>query len=344
MRPPLARLTIGGIGIGATAEQGRQVSDPTERERAVEAEAARWAVRLEAGPLGEQEQQDLEAWLRRDEAHAAALAFARETWAELGRLRAPDRPTARPRLHRYALGRRRVWQSLAALLLLTAGIGSFYAEDAATMLRADHRTAPGETRTVALPDGSSVRLNTHSAIAVRFDEERREVELLAGEAAFTVAAAADAGGRPFVVRAAGGRTRALGTRFVVHRQAAAVDVSVLEHSVEVTAKAKAVVVAAAQAVRYDRELGIGPVRRIDPANAVSWLHGRLIFDRVPLAEAVAELGRYRRERIVIMNPDLAVRRVSGVFRLDDLDGAVEIIAAELGARTATVPPLITVLY
>lgn len=64
-------------------------------------------------------------------------------------------------------------------------------------------------------------LNTDSAIAVHYGASRREIELLAGEAGFTVAKAADGDGRAFVVQAAGGEVTALGTRFVVRRLDAA---------------------------------------------------------------------------------------------------------------------------
>lgn len=336
---------------------GQDTSDSNEREKALDAQAAGWVVRLEAGPLDEAEQQVFEAWLRQSEAHATALAFARETWADLERLqgmdsREPDRRgPAQPFLpHHRPLSRRRMWQSLAASLVLAAGVGAFYFEDTTAALRADYRTSPGETRVVALPDGSTVHLNTDTAIALRFDQGRREIELLAGEAVFTVAKVAAADRRPFVVRAAGGRIRALGTRFIVYRRDAAVDVTVLEHRVEValgdeiTVKPGALVLEAAQSVRYDRVSGLGQVRQIDPENAAAWLRGRLVFDQVPLAQAAAELSRYRHGRIVIVDADLARRRVSGVFRLDDIDGALEIIAAEFGAGIVTVPPFITAVY
>jgi transmembrane sensor len=337
----------------ARGGMGQDARDPKEGEKAIEAEAAAWVVRLEAGPLDEAERQAFEAWLVQSETHAVAFAFARETWADLGRLRRAawrqPNPYQAAQSHlpdNRPVSRRWMWQSLAASLVLAAGLGAFYAGD----MRADHRTAPGETRVVALPDGSTAQLNTDTAIALRFDQERREVELLAGEAAFTVARVADAEQRPFVVRAADGRVRALGTRFVVYRRDAVVDVTVLEHRVEIaldgasTAKSNIVVLEAAQAVRYDGASGLGQVRQVDPESAAAWLRGRLVFNQVPLTYAVAELSRYRHGEIIIMNSDLAQRRVSGVFRLDDLDRALGLIAAELDARAVTVPPFITALY
>lgn len=336
------------------------VTESQDAQRTIEAEAAEWVVRLEAGPLDAAERRAFEAWRRHSAAHEAALSYARQTWdamAELGPLVAGGtaargegsvvalaRPATRPRV--VAVSRRWVWRAAAASVLLAAGLGAVQVTDPLTALRADHRTAPGEIRTVSLPDGSTAEVGSDTAIAVAFDDTRREVLLLRGEAVFTVAATPDAG--PFAVTAAGGKARALGTRFLVRTEDDAADVAVLLHGVAVTppesvGRGKAVVLTEGQAVGYSRA-GLGPVRAVDPARVAAWRRGRIVFDGAPLAEAVAELSRYRRGRILVLDPALAARRVSGVFRIDDIDGAVAMIAAELGARAVALPPFLTALY
>jgi len=335
------------------------VTESQDAQRKIEAEAAEWVVRLEAGPLDAANRRAFEAWRRRGAAHEAALSYARQTWdamAELGPLIAGGaaarrdgsvvaltRPATRPRA--VAVSRRWVWRAAAASVLLAAGLGAVQVTDPLTALRADHRTAPGEIRAVSLPDGSTAELGSDSAIAVDFDATRRAVRLLRGEAVFTVAAA-DAG--PFAVTAAGGEARALGTRFLVRTEDDTADVAVLLHSVAVTppeaaGRGEAVVLTEGQAVGYSRG-GLGPVRTVDPARVAAWRRGRIVFDGAPLAEAVAELSRFRRGRILVLDPALAARRVSGVFRIDDIDGAVAMIAAELGARAVALPPFLTALY
>jgi transmembrane sensor len=216
-------------------------------------------------------------------------------------------------------------------------------------LAADYQTAPGEHQTVALPDGSSVDLSSGSAIALHFSERERRVELLQGAAYFTAAPMGTNENRPFVVQGENGTVTALGTQFIVNRFPDAVEVSVAEHEVRVALAstddpAASVVLSAGQSVRYSPESGIGKVgeKNIDLASA--WRRGRLVFDRVPLGEVVAELNRYRRGRIVISSNSLASRNVSGVFETNDLDNALRTISQELRLRTASVPPLVTVLY
>lgn len=329
---------------------------PEEHERDIQAEAAAWVVRADGAPLGAGERRALDAWLAESEAHARAYAFARATWADLRHAGAGRHPAMATddddNLHSLAtaqtpVSRRWVWQRLAASAVLAAAAGAYHVADPLTALRADYRTGPGEIRMITLPDGSTARLNTDSAIAFRFDAAERRVDLLAGEAAFDVAEVTDSDRRPFIVQAGDARARALGTRFSVRRHGTAVDITVLEHRVEVspgTATGDGVVLSASQAVRYDRSAGLGEVRRVNPARALTWMEGRIVFDQTPLAEAVAELNRYRRGRIVVMNTALARRRVSGVFRLDKLDSAVSVIAAELGGRTMRVSPFLTAIY
>ena len=86
------------------------------------------------------------------------------------------------------------------------------------ILEADYHTAPGESRSMMLADGSAVQLDTDIALAVRFNGQERKVELLSGEASFTVAPMQGAETRPFVVEVANGMARALGTQFMVDRK------------------------------------------------------------------------------------------------------------------------------
>jgi transmembrane sensor len=236
------------------------------------------------------------------------------------------------------------------LLIVAAGATYYSGEHLLIALTADHRTAPGEVRTVTLSDGSTADLNTASAIKLRFTDGERRVELLAGEALFSVASAKDDEQRPFTVVTLGGTTRALGTRFLVHRSGNHVTVTDIEHRIEVSVtqtgsgRLEKVVLDPGQAVEYSTASGLGSVVKLDVERAAAWQRGRLLFDRVSLENVIAELNRYRRGTIIVANRDLARRQVSGVFRLDDLDGALNTIVTELGARSAGVPPFMTVIY
>jgi transmembrane sensor len=96
--------------------------------------------------------------------------------------------------------------------------------------RNTYSTAIGEQRSLALADGSTVELNAHSKIRVRFAADRRTVELLQGQALFYVAKDRT---RPFVVESGGAEVRAVGTEFDVYRRTSGTTVTVIEGRVAV---------------------------------------------------------------------------------------------------------------
>jgi transmembrane sensor len=109
---------------------------------------------------------------------------------------------------------------------------------------------------VRLGDGSTVLLNTDTALSLADDEETRRLRLHHGQAVFTVAPDPD---RPFEVEAAGGRIRALGTVFEVYENAGRVAITVQEHAVQVRigpesgVGGRAMVVTGGERLRYDSE-------------------------------------------------------------------------------------------
>lgn len=308
--------------------------------------AAEWAVRLHAGGLSDEAQAQLAQWLAGDERHAPALRFAEQTWAALGGLALDAEvarstaPRQRPQTVRPApVTRRRRplrWLGRAAVLSLVLTIGWVSGPGMLVQMQADYQTGTGELRTVQLADGSSVELDASSAIRIDFDTQERRVNLLAGSAVFDVAPMGDAETRPFVVQSAGGQTQALGTQFVVGRDSSdQAWVGVLQHSVAVSlsappAEAGALhVLEQGQSARYSPETGVQRLPDFDLSAATSWRRGVLIFDRQPLAQVIEQLNRYRSGQIVLANPALASRQVSGVFRLDMLDGALPTLVKEL---------------
>lgn len=165
-------------------------------------------------------------------------------------------------------------------------------------------TPAGRIGRLPLPDDSELTLDAESALDVRLFATRREVRLLRGGAYFEVASDA---ARPFVVRAGGARVSVLGTRFAVEMDAQGVRVAVESGRVSVQ------VATGAGAL----ELGPGETARVGaaeapertpprPADAVApWRSGWLDFNHTPLAEAAAQLNRYRPGAQVLVDPAVA---------------------------------------
>ena len=75
----------------------------------------------------------------------------------------------------------------------------------------------------------------------------------------------------------------------------------------------------------------------------AWRDGRLIFAGQPLAAVLAELNRYRRGRIVLLDRGLGARRVTGAFDARNTDEALDVIAATMGARIRRLSPLLVLV-
>ncbi|MHA3790595.1 FecR family protein [Sphingomonas sp. YL-JM2C] len=306
--------------------------------KAITDEAARWVAAAEGDALSAGEKAERDAWLAADPRHARAFAEMQDIWAHMGAV--PETPALRASLllprrqrrseRRTRLSRRHHWigPALAAsIALVVIGV----ADDWPTRMRADAMTAKGERRTVNLPDGSTIQLDTHSAVAFDFSGDRRVVRLLTGEAAFTVARDP---ARPFTVEAAGGSATALGTRFLVRTDDDGARVTVTEHRVRVAYPAPegaAAIVPEGQSVAYGPN-GLGQTAPANVADAMAWTDGVLVFKDRPLSEVVAEIARYHRGYVRVLGEAQSLR-VSGVFRIDDPVAALDQLQRSLGLHS-----------
>lgn len=248
--------------------------------------------------------------LREEQGQDARAAHGQigEVWDALGQLDAADFAV----VERPALSRRG--------LIVGGTLAAGFALGGVMLWRQRpiiHETAVGERRTVALPDGSHVTLNTGTRLAAHFSGDRREVVLETGEALFEVA---HLGGAPFDVLSQDGRIRVTGTRFNVYRQAAFTQVDLLEGGVTVgpAADAQAAVrLAPGQGVRMAASGKPGPILAAQAGRIDDWNNGRITFDGASLSEAVAEMNRYSATPLRILKPSLGRLPIDGVFEAGD---------------------------
>jgi transmembrane sensor len=308
---------------------------PAQRKQARE-EASAWYARMH-GRVTHREVTAFYAW-RDDSLNDAAysqiesLAGGVRAHADDPRLRAIGQAALRrPRpakVFRALIARRSApWvagAAVAAALVIVVMI--------AQPLGQTYRTAVGERRVVALADGSTIDLNTDSAVRVRLSRHRRAITLDRGQALFAVA---HDGARPFIVTAGDTAVRAVGTRFEVYRTGAAVRVILAEGAVAVTQAHAPAPTMMRAGTRLD-VVGKAPARPvpIDVAAATGWTDGRLTFQDAPLAQAVAEVNRYSRQKVVLGPGAPADERVNGIFDAGDTTAFVKGVAASLDLKTS----------
>jgi len=288
--------------------------------------AAAWVARLSSSDATDADRAAFAAWRDADPAHAGAYAEMDALWHHLGRL--PD-----PR-------RRRPPTTLAgiAVVALAGGVLA-YQLGLLDRLRADLWSGVGDIAHATLADGSRVDLNTDTAIALRFTDRERRVDLLRGEASFDVVPDPD---RPFIVEGGGVSVRAVGTRFSVRADGAPDPVEVAQGRVDVATSHRRVSVSAGEVAHIGENASLA-VTSGDVSRHLAWRDGRLIFAGQPLSTVLVELGRYRHGRILLLDGRLGQRRVTGAFEAGNTDDALAVIAATMGARIRRLSPLIVLV-
>lgn len=305
-----------------------QISAVELEDQAIE----QWVL-LMSGNADASDHAAFQQWRQRSPAHEAAARVAEQMWEALPQTATaqsfvPPAPTRSPRRLR--------WAALAAGLAVLAvtNLGQ-----PLKVYMADQTTAVGERRHLTLEDGSEVWLNSGSALSVRYSATRRDIDLIKGEALFEVSKNPS---RPFVVHAAGGTAQALGTRFDVNLRKEHVHVGVSEGVVQVTSGGKSARLEPAQQLDYAEGLAPSSVRPLDVASDMTWQRGKLIFNRRPLDEVVAEIGRYVPGALMVTSrlPNTAI---SGVFNLDDGPQMFDTLARTHALRVVQLPWLTLVM-
>lgn len=241
-------------------------------------------------------------------------------------------------------------RAAAATVILAVGIGAVLGIRSFVLSGEDggrFTTAIGEQRRVVLPDGSGVRLNTDTEIQFRSSDAARQVVLVRGEAIFDVEKDPV---RPFRVKSDAALMEAIGTRFKVHRRRQRTVITVLEGRVAVSplptesrppggtpsigvgrslepavANGRSPGEDRSEPVHLDAGLEVTVTKSGEVAHpaaadidrATAWTRGRMVFDADTLDTVVAEFNRYNRERLVLADPALSDRRITGVFNIDD---------------------------
>jgi transmembrane sensor len=306
--------------------------------------AADWFARKRSGQMSVHELREMQAWLDADAAHDAAFRHIAQTW-EVTRAIAsdPEILAIREDARNHHPVRMRALQTagigFASLVALIVGwfamSGGGYRDLFTKPYVERFQTAIGEIRTVKLPDGSVVSLDTDTVMRVRETAARRSIALLRGQAFFHVAKDAS---RPFVVSAGGNDVTAVGTVFDVRIDPDRFKVTLVEGRVMVAAPGavsedqRTAMVAGWQLTTWKNgERTLTPVNLTAEARETGWLDGRLTFIAVRIGDVAAEMNRYSRKKIIVDSPVSEIP-IDGVFRTGDVAGFVKLVTAYGFAR------------
>ncbi len=174
-----------------------------------------------------------------------------------------------------------------------------------------YETQPGETREIALSDGSQIAMNGGTRLALD-KKSNRFARIDAGEAVFTIRHDA---ANPFVVETTDSTLRDLGTVFNVRQDDGALEVAVAQGAVQYNPHDEAVTVTAGNRLVISRDRPVPVVSKADPVSVGGWRQGRLTYQATPLSVIALDLTRTLGTPISVSR-DVAGRRFTGVIRIE----------------------------
>jgi transmembrane sensor len=280
--------------------------------------AAQWLALLESGAATERDHAALQQWRDSHPQHE-------QTWqkAQSLRQRFSDLPQAlaMASLDRPQATRRSVLKRALGVAALVPTAWLISRQLPIEAWRADVHTATGERRRLPLAEGSSLQLNTATAVDV--DLAQRRITLVEGELALTVP-----GSAPLTVHTRYGEVFVSQAEVCVRQLASGCRVSVLKGAVQVRdVSGRRTTLSSGQQAPLTPQ-GLGAWVPFDVLQ-LGWRDGVLTAQNQALGDFLRELERYR-PGVLRWDPSLETLRVTGSFRLDDTDRILALLSQTLG--------------
>lgn len=326
----------------------------SERDR-INREASDWVAKQDEGFTPE-EQDTFFEWLAADPQHGEAHRARQSMWKELNILAEwrpehsvepnPDLLAVRPgaRIIKWTLA----LTAMAAVFLVGFLLKNPWVADLSPepiLLSSQSGALFYEYH--VLEDNSVIELNRGALVSVSYSDNLRMINLIAGEAHFTVAKDPE---RPFVVQARNTVVKAVGTAFNVSLGSEELVVLVTEGRVVMTPADKALgdleedldltewqelIAGQASSLSLQSTTARPTIEEFTTdqiARRLSWKNEVFEFTAVPLSEVILEFNRRNHTQLVIESAVLGQREISATLRPNNLEGFIELLELTLNVR------------
>jgi transmembrane sensor len=297
--------------------------------KAVRAQAAAWLAQLHDEHRTPHIELRVAHWLAEREDHRHAFNRMSRAWELAAAVKMPPAELPEDTPVRWTTSLPRATAIAAALVLVVLFGISRYLDNAV-------ETGVGQRQVRILKDGTRVLLNTDTRIEVTYDDQTRRVRLIHGEAQFDVAKNPN---WPFLVSVDGQVIRALGTSFIVrHDDIQDLSITLVEGRISVTP------ITEPESPTPDAQILLPGQRLVISTNRTptvdrpeinrltAWERGQVEFGDTTLADAAREMNRYSKTHVIIADPDIAKRRIGGIFTAGHTDEFVSFVTATFGVR------------
>jgi transmembrane sensor len=232
-----------------------------------------------------------------------------------------------------------VWAVAACIALLVAvvsvwemQIGFEGDEDEPGILV--YTTQTSEHRLITLSDGSRVRLNEDSEIELPeyFQPDIRSVKI-SGEAFFEISPDET---RPFIVNADNAEVQVLGTAFMIRTASHSGQTMVAVRDGKISFGAAGKEAGKHQTLErnmigfYNEETASVTIENLSVTNYLTWMHGRVIFERTPFREVLKQLQHIYGLNHTVEDQAIYNLTLTADFSERSTDNVLETIAHSLG--------------
>lgn len=288
-------------------------------------QAAAWLAALDAGSA---DMAAFQAWRDTDTRHAAAFVEVAANWRALDGLRAsrddaahihqPPAPVqdAPPAMHR----RQALRAAAAFAAVFVAGGGFAYKAYA----REEEVTAIGERRAIRLANGVKVDLNTDSCIYWR-DGNPGRLWIARGEIAVDLAA------HPMILITPGGTFHLTPGLYNARLRDTSCELAVLKGAARIE-EGLETVAQGSVALAANGHMALRPRDDTQMDRLTAWRQDMLVLTGESLDYAVAEINRYRSNKIVIGDPSLSRLRIGGTFATTHSSEFLRALSTSFGIR------------
>jgi transmembrane sensor len=243
------------------------------------------------------------------------------------------------------------WSAAAAAVLLACGgLTAAWPSPAEPGIR---YAAGIDVREVTLDDDTVVQLSPQSAIVVRFDTDARHIELVEGSASFDIGKDP---ARPMKVTVGRQQIDDVGTVFDVQRSDDAAQVTVVSGQVSVwnlpspwlarararltgtpTPRDRIVDLHGGETARVDMNGHLTERGQANVAVATQWLPEDIRFHDTTVADVARRFNAYSTRPLVVDDPELAQKRISGVFHARDPEAFIAYVDSLPHVRVERTP-------
>ncbi|GAB7532941.1 FecR family protein [Pseudomonas sp. 3A(2025)] len=291
------------------------------------AQAIEWYARRSSGAFDDVSQRQLQGWLDADASHRQAWLALQQ---QLNRTLSPlaQQPGSTHALRNSGHTRRRVLRGALGLGAVAVGAHLLTQQSSPLYTRwgADLRTTTAQRRSFTLDDGSTLLLNAESSVDLDFNASQRRVQLLRGA---VLAEVRSEPGRPFVLACPWGEAWLEGGSCLLSRQDNQAQLWAMSGQLQLRTAQRQQTLTAGQGLAFDGSTWQAIAAQ--HTNERSWTRGLLEVHDQSLGNVIEHLVPYHRG-VLQVSSRAAALRISGVFTLDDSQGALAALKDVLPLR------------